>query len=157
METQEKIRIIKESFETLRARRIVKTQGDFADWEEFDRLIIQGNLDNYVTKTAKNKSLVTYSRLLSNLYTDSLFREEKRICYKVSNYPSSSKYWRINSSTTCPTLTFLFLISSIILLVSGETLMEIWHLFFSWTAGFLPHPGLDPPLVSILSISIPPW
>ena len=30
METQEKIRIIKESFETLRARRIVKTQGDFA-------------------------------------------------------------------------------------------------------------------------------
>ena len=27
METQEKIRIIKESFETLRARRIVKTQG----------------------------------------------------------------------------------------------------------------------------------
>lgn len=33
-------------------------------------------LDNYVTRTAKNKSLVTYSRLLSNLYTDSLFREE---------------------------------------------------------------------------------
>ena len=32
METQEKIRIIKESFETLRARRIVKTQGDFALW-----------------------------------------------------------------------------------------------------------------------------
>ena len=32
--------------------------------------------DNYVTRTAKNKSLVTYSRLLSNLYTDSLFREE---------------------------------------------------------------------------------
>lgn len=31
METQEKIRIIKESFETLRARRIVKTQGDFAE------------------------------------------------------------------------------------------------------------------------------
>ena len=31
METQEKIRIIKESFERLRARRIVKTQGDFAD------------------------------------------------------------------------------------------------------------------------------
>ena len=27
METQEKIRIIKESFETLRARRIVKTHG----------------------------------------------------------------------------------------------------------------------------------
>ena len=26
-------------------------------------------LDNYVTRTAKNKSLVTYSRLLSNLYT----------------------------------------------------------------------------------------
>ena len=33
-------------------------------------------LDNYVTRTAKNKRLVTYSRLLSNLYTDSLFREE---------------------------------------------------------------------------------
>ena len=33
-------------------------------------------LDNYMTRTAKNKSLVTYSRLLSNLYTDSLFREE---------------------------------------------------------------------------------
>lgn len=32
METQEKIRIIKESFETLRARRIVKTPGDFALW-----------------------------------------------------------------------------------------------------------------------------
>lgn len=32
--------------------------------------------DNYVTRTAKNKSLVTYSRLFSNLYTDSLFREE---------------------------------------------------------------------------------
>lgn len=31
METQEKIRIIKESFERLRARRIVKTQEDFAD------------------------------------------------------------------------------------------------------------------------------
>ena len=31
METQEKIRIIKESFETLRSRRIVKTQGDFAE------------------------------------------------------------------------------------------------------------------------------
>ena len=31
METQEKIRIIKENFERLRARRIVKTQGDFAD------------------------------------------------------------------------------------------------------------------------------
>ena len=76
METQEKIRIIKKSFERLRARIIVKTHGDFADLEEFDRLIIQGNLDNYVTKTAKNKSLVTYSRLLSNLYTDSLFREE---------------------------------------------------------------------------------
>ena len=33
-------------------------------------------LDNYVTRTAKNKSLVTYSRLLSNRYTDSLFRDE---------------------------------------------------------------------------------
>ena len=32
METQEKIRIIKENFETLRARRIVKTPGDFALW-----------------------------------------------------------------------------------------------------------------------------
>ena len=31
METQEKIRIMKESFERLRARRIVKTLGDFAD------------------------------------------------------------------------------------------------------------------------------
>lgn len=31
METQEKIRIIKESFEVLRARRIVKTQGDLAE------------------------------------------------------------------------------------------------------------------------------
>ena len=31
METQEKIRIIKKSFERLRARRIVKIQGDFAD------------------------------------------------------------------------------------------------------------------------------
>lgn len=31
METQEKIRIIKESFERLRARRFVKIQGDFAD------------------------------------------------------------------------------------------------------------------------------
>lgn len=31
MQTQEKIRIIKESFEALRARRIVKTQGDFAE------------------------------------------------------------------------------------------------------------------------------
>ena len=38
---------------------------------------IDKKLWNYATKTAKkNKSLVTYSRLLSNLYTDSLFREE---------------------------------------------------------------------------------
>lgn len=31
MDTQEKIRIIKESFEALRARKIIKTQGDFAE------------------------------------------------------------------------------------------------------------------------------
>ena len=32
----------------------------------------------------KNKSLVTYSRLLSNLYTDSLFREDRGSVTKLA-------------------------------------------------------------------------
>ena len=104
MELSDKLNYIMESYNTLGARSVVKTWSDLASLlginraclsatkqgdEKYltdsliskfqgilERLIIQGNLDNYVTKTAKNKSLVTYSRLFSNLYTDSLFREE---------------------------------------------------------------------------------
>ena len=104
MELSDKLNYIMESYNTLGARSVVKTWSDLASLlginraclsatkqgdEKYlkdsliskfqgilERLFIQGNLDNYVTKIAKNKSLVTYSRLLSNLYTDSLFREE---------------------------------------------------------------------------------
>lgn len=67
METTDKMSLVERAFRQLQAEGKVKTQGDFA------RLL--GVSQNTIS-AAKNKSLVTYSRLLSNLYTDSLFREE---------------------------------------------------------------------------------
>lgn len=58
METQEKIRIIKESFETLRARRIVKTQGDFAELLEVSAKSLsaaKNGVDGYCTDSLISK------------------------------------------------------------------------------------------------------
>lgn len=57
---------------------------------------------------------------------------------------------------TLPIRMFLCFARILILsLVACETDMVVCTLLMPGWTGFLPHPGLDPPLVSILSISIP--
>lgn len=78
MEKTEKIRIIKESFETLRARNIVKTQGDFANLLGISQKSLsaaKNGVDGYCTDSLVSKIM-------------GLMREQEQ-SIKISNSPNS--------------------------------------------------------------------